>query len=255
MSRLKWRSAASRRLLKMAGVDRIDEAVPRVVSRVLAGIHCPPTDLGALCARLNVVEVLDDDDIPVVGELRRKNGVFQILCAGGQSAVRRRFTIAHELAHVLFESTGPGAPRVGADLERLCDMIAAEILMPSTVFRAAFTQTVVNGAVVRLLAGTFETSLTATVLRCSEFRPLSVVCVHQGRKKWSRGRARPTDYQLGQLLRHFVDGEPGDDLVAIERAGSAEIYRGEWLRTTAERSGLVLLTPVSKSLSGGVSGA
>ena len=66
MSPLKWRSAAARRLLDMARVDRIDQAVPVVVSKVLAGIHCPPTDLAALCARLNVTEVLDDDDIPVV---------------------------------------------------------------------------------------------------------------------------------------------------------------------------------------------
>ena len=249
MSRVKWKSAAARRLLKLAGVERIDEAIRTVVSQLLEGIHCPPTDLEAVCARLNVTEVVDDDDIPVVGEVRRENGAFRILCSAGQSAVRRRFTIAHELAHVVFESTGPGAPRVGADLERLCDMIAAEILMPSAIFRAAFTQTVVDASVVRLLATTFETSLTATVLRCAEFRPLSVVCVRQGQRKWSRGRARPSDQQLRQLLNYFVDGEPGDDLVAIERGGSAEFYRGQWLRTTDERSGLVLLSPLRKSLS------
>ena len=131
MSPVKWRSAAAQRLLKLAGVDRVDQAVPAVVRQVLEGIPCPPTDLAALCARLNVTEVVDEDDIPVVGELRRENGAFRIVCAAGQSAVRRRFTIAHELAHVLFESTGRGAPRVGADLERLCDMIAAEVLMPA----------------------------------------------------------------------------------------------------------------------------
>ena len=201
MSPVKWRSAAAQRLRRLAGVDRIDQAVPAVVSQLLGGIPCPPTDLRALCARLNVTEVLDDDDIPVVGELRRENGSFRILCAAGQSAARRRFTIAHELAHVLFESTGRGAPRVGADLERLCDMIAAEVLMPSAIFQAALTQAVVDTSVVRLLAARFETSLTATVLRCAEFRPLSVVCVQEGRKKWSRGRARPTEHQVRQLLR------------------------------------------------------
>ena len=233
----------------MAGVDCIDQAVQAVVSKVLAGIYCPPTDLAALCTRLNVTEVLDDDDIPVVGELQRDNGAFRILCSAGQSAVRRRFTIAHELAHVLFESTGPRAPRVGGDLERLCDMIAAEILMPRTIFQAAFTQAVVDTSVVRLLAATFQTSLTATVLRCAEFRPISVVYVREGRKKWSRGPARATDYQVQQLLKYLVDGEPGDDLLVVERAGSANFYRGQWLRTTAHRSGLVLLTPVSKSAS------
>ena len=48
MSPVKWRSAAARRLLEMAGVDCIDQAVQAVVSKVLAGIYCPPTDLAAL---------------------------------------------------------------------------------------------------------------------------------------------------------------------------------------------------------------
>lgn len=243
---MKWRSAAARRLRELAGVDRIDQAVPTLVSKVLAGIPCPPTDLEALCDRLNVNDVVDDDAIPVVGELRSDNGGFRILCAAGQSPERRRFTIAHELAHVLFESTGPRPPRVGADLERLCDMIAAEILMPSTVFQDAFEETLVNTSVVRRLAFTFQTSLTATALRCAEFRPLSVVYFHEGRKKWSRGPARATDYQLKRLLRCLVEGEPGDDLLVVDRAGLGDFYRGEWIRTTSDRSGLLLLTPASR---------
>ena len=126
-------------------------------------------------------------------------------------------------------------------------MIAAEILMPRTIFQAAFTEAVVDTSVVRLLAARFQTSLTATVLRCAEFRPLSVVCVYEGRKKWGRGPARATDYQVQQLLKYLVDGEPGDDILVVERAGSANLYRGQWLRTTSHRSGLLLLTPVSKS--------
>ena len=243
---MKWKSAAARRLREMAGVDRIDHAVPAVVSKVLAGIPCPPTDLDALCARLNVAEVIDDDDIPAIGELRHENGAFRILCSAGQSQVRRRFTIAHELAHVLFESTGPRAPRVGADLERLCDMIAAEILMPSIVFQEALNQTPVDNTLVRRLASGFQASLTATVLRCAEFRPLSVVCVHDGRKRWSRGPARVPDYQLKRLLRHLLDGAPGDDLVVVERGGLGDFYRGEWIRTVGDRSGLLLLTPASR---------
>lgn len=244
---MKWKSASARRLREMAGVDRIDQAVPAVVDKVLAGISCPPTDLTALCARLNVREVVDDDDIPVVGELRRENGAFRILCSAGQSAVRRRFTIAHELAHVLFEKSGPRAPRVGADLERLCDMLAAEILMPRTVFEPALNQSTVDTSVVRRLASQFQTSLTATVLRCADLRPLSVVSIHNGRRKWSRGPARVGAYQLKRLMKHLIDGEPGDRLVVVERAGLADFCRGQWIRTTGDRSGLLLLTPASRT--------
>ena len=239
---MKWKSAAARRLRDMAGVDSIDEAVPLVVAEVLAGIQCPPTDLAALCARLNVTAVVDDDNIPVLGELRRENDAFTILCAVGQSSVRRRFTIAHELAHVLFEATGPRAPRVGADLERLCDMLAAEILMPRSVFEAAMNSSTLDASFVKRLASRFQTSLTATVLRCAELSSLSVVCIQDGRRKWSRGPARLDAYQLKHLVKQLIDGEPGDRLVAIERSGTADFYRAHWIRTIGDRTGLVLLT-------------
>jgi hypothetical protein len=234
----------------MAGVERIEHAIRLVVDSVLEGIGCPPTDLGALCTRLNVREVVDDDDIPVVGELRREGGAFRILCAVGQSHVQRRFTIAHELAHVLFENSGPRAPRVGAELERLCDMLAAEMLMPHAVFEGALEDSRPDPSGVRRLARQFQTSLTATVLRCSEFRPLSVICVRNGRRRWSRGPARIGDYRLKALMKHLVEGEPGDDLIAIDRGASAKYCRGQWIRTTDKHSGLVLLTPVLLTRSG-----
>lgn len=233
----------------MSGVDSVDQAVPAVVNRILAGISCPPTDLSALCGRLDVTEVVEDDDIPAVGELRRENGTFRIFCSAGQSAFRRRFTIAHELAHVLFESSGARAPRVGAELERLCDMLAAEILMPRPVFEEALNQAAVDGSVIRELAARFQTSLTATVLRCVELRPISVVCIREGRMKWSRGPARASGYQLRQLIGQLIDGELGDGFIVIERAGLRGFYRGEWIRTMSDRSGLLLLTPESRPVS------
>ena len=229
----------------MGGVDSVEQAVPAVVAKILAGIGCPPTNLDALCARLNVGEIVDDD-IPVVGELRRENGGFRILCAAGQSAVRRRFTIAHELAHVLFESSGPRAPHVGADLERLCDMLAAEILMPKAVFEPALGEATVDGAVIRMLASRFQASLTATALRCVDLRPISVVAVHEGRMRWRRGPVWPTRYQLEQLMSQLIAGEPGDGCIVIARAGLGRLYRGEWIRTTGDRSGLLVLMPESR---------
>ena len=242
---MKWKSAAARRLRELGGSDGVDQAVPAVVAQILAGISCPPTDLDALCARLNLGEIVDDD-IPVVGALHRENGAFRIVCAVGQSAARRRFTIAHELAHVLFESSGPRAPRVGAELERLCDMLAAEILMPRAVFESALGEATVDGAVIKVFASRFQTSLTATALRCVDVRPISVVYVHEGRMRWRRGPACPTRYQLEQLMSQLIDGQPDDGRVVIERAGLGRFYRGEWIRTTGDRSGLLVLTPAAR---------
>ena len=60
------------------------------------------------------------------------------------------------------------------------------------------------------------------------------------------GPARATNYQLRQLLKYLVDGGPRDDLVVVERGGSGRLYRGEWIRTTGDRTGLLLLTPATR---------
>jgi hypothetical protein len=242
---VKWKSAAARRLREMAGGVSVELAVPTVIGQLLSGISCPPTDLDALGARLNVAGIDDDEQTPVVGELRRDKGAFRIVCAAGQSPVRRRFTIAHELAHVVFESSGPRAPRVGDDLEKLCDMLSAEILMPRTVFEYALGERPVDATTIRALASRFQTSLTATAIRCADLRPVSVLDVQDGRVRWTRGPVRPTRYQLDQLMGQAFDGEPGDGLVFVERAGRGHVYTSEWVRVSGRKSGLLVLIPRS----------
>jgi hypothetical protein len=56
---------------------------------------------------------------------------------------RARFTIAHELAHIFFYSKGEppkdrfpaGTPKAHARLERLCNEISAEMLLPTSLVR------------------------------------------------------------------------------------------------------------------------
>lgn len=226
----------------MSGTEDICEAVRLVVAGVLEGVECPPTDLVAVCGKLKIEEIVDDDDTPVVGELRRDDGVLRIVCATGQSIVRRRFTIAHELGHALVESSGARAPRVGRELERLCDMVAAELLMPRAVFDATLGQGAVDGPSIRRLAREFQTSLTSTALRCVELRPVSLVCVQDGQLRWKRGSVRPTRYELRPLIKKFIDGNVGDNRIVLEHMGVGRLYRGDWIRTTGDRSGLIVLT-------------
>ena len=239
---MRWNSAAARRLRMMSGTDDVREAVRLVVAGILEGVDCPPTDLVAVCGKLKIEEVVDDDNMPVVGELRRDNGILRIVCATGQSMVRRRFTIAHEIGHALVESSGARAPRVGKELERLCDMLAAELLMPRTVFDTTLGEDAVNGPTIRRLARGFQTSLTSTALRCVELRPVSLACVQDGELRWKRGSARPTLHELRPLMNKFIDGRLEDNRIILERMGVGRLYRGEWIRTTGDRSGLILLT-------------
>jgi hypothetical protein len=179
--------------------------------------------------------------------LRRESCGFRIVCASGQSAVRRRFTVAHELAHIVFETSGPRAPRVGADLEKLCDMLAAEILMPRGPFESALGDGPVDAAAIRALASRFQTSLTATAIRCADLRPVSVLDVQEGRVKWTRGTARLTRYELDGIMRQAFAPESWDGLVFVKRAGRGSVYASEWLHLSGKKSGLLVLTPRSSS--------
>jgi hypothetical protein len=117
----KWKSAAARRLLALAPADTIPDAVHVVVSRLLEGVHCPPTNLEELGLRLNVRRIRYEN-LPVAGALVRVDDGFEILCSSAAANGRQQFTIAHEIAHAIFESTGPRCPQAGGELERLCDI-------------------------------------------------------------------------------------------------------------------------------------
>jgi len=122
-----WTSAAARRLLAHAGN-------PATIDEVLAGVVCPPTDLEAVSARAGAARLLSED-LPFSGELRREGGEHVIVYAAHARRARQRFTIAHEIGHLIFEKTGANPPRVGRELERLCDMLATEILLPAACFK------------------------------------------------------------------------------------------------------------------------
>jgi IrrE N-terminal-like domain len=104
-----------------------------VAGEAIRDIPHPRLQLDALAERLNVTGITYEE-IPFSGELRPSNGGFTIVCSVHPSSARRRFTIAHELSHAIFEKSGSNCPRTGAELERLCDMLATELLMPRRAF-------------------------------------------------------------------------------------------------------------------------
>ena len=99
---------------------------------------------------------------------------------------RRDYSLAHELAHIMLlamESSNEGlpmAPRYRSSAsatdkwkaeERLCDAIAAELLMPEKMFTAEVKKFGRSLEHLRRLARIFGTSLTATAIRFWELLP------------------------------------------------------------------------------------
>ena len=189
-----WTSAAARRLLGLAGnPPTIEESVRIIAKRLLDSVECPPTDLDAVGALLHITGFYPEE-LPISGELRRDTHGLKIVYSSYLSAPRRRFTIAHEIAHAIFESSGPGCPRVGKELERLCDMLATEMLMPSDVF-LQWVGTKISVQKLFERAAVFKTSLSATAIRLAELCGISTFEAEEESILWSYGvvKKRP-DY-------------------------------------------------------------
>jgi Zn-dependent peptidase ImmA (M78 family) len=141
---------------------------------------------------------------------------------------RKRFAVAHELGHWLIHK---GQTQVNActdqDMVRKykasvpeleANFFAAELLMPKKLFAPRLRRVRPSFALVSELAGEFQTSLTATAIRCAEVTDdyWAVVVSECGRIRWWRGSENFEE-------RFWI--EPGTLLSPESVAGS--VFRGE----------------------------
>lgn len=110
---------------------------------------------------------------------RGNNGRRVILYNPARPAGRIGFSIAHEIAHTFFPTTGAGArfrevchpeSREANELERLCDLAASELLMPLDRFRAVVGQQF-GFASVEAAAAHFGSSFESTAFRMATANP------------------------------------------------------------------------------------
>jgi hypothetical protein len=127
--------------------------------------------LESLCHNFGVSEILRED-------LSFEGGVFQedtrlIIKLNARSpATRQRFTLAHELAHLMMAPEKTAYARrsfAQTDLESICDMVAAELLMPYNEIRGRASG---NASLDSLLTITrnFQVSIQAAAIRISNLK-------------------------------------------------------------------------------------
>lgn len=184
-----WRSAAARRLTEAASTPEVEQAVRVVCARLLDGVATSPTDLEPIMSKLGVQRWVTDD-LPFAGELRRDGSHLEIAVSAHFSEQRKRFTIAHELGHAFFETTGPNPPRTGAELERLCDLIAVELLMPRSTFEDAAVELGFSLNTIQRLSRRFNTSMETTALRLADIKTCTVFLANRRGAIWGRGMIR-----------------------------------------------------------------
>ena len=149
----------------------------------LQAAYGPPTDLEKFGELMGVVEV-ERKELKVDGMVLPKGAGYKIIL--NTKKARSRFSWAHEIGHIIVQSgslakpQSRGAPLSHKDLEKRCDKIAAEILMPAEQFREHMEQQTLGLAAVQSLASIFESSILSTAIRFAEFLPFPAVL-----SKWS----------------------------------------------------------------------
>lgn len=244
----KWRSAAAQRLLTLANnVTTVEEAVSHIVADLHGGAYSPPTDLRVISEKLNVLQWRPNEALPLHGRLLPEGNGFVVEYSATQTPERQRFTIAHELGHAVFAKTGPAFPKHGEELERICDLIATELLMPRLAFSAKVGGTWSTATVVAL-AREFGTSLAATALRCLEFnRAASIFLVNGSTVSWGYGEVRrgPTGQLPEQIARVVVSGAGGRGNVSV-REPDGRVRQWYLESTRLGTQGLFALHPLGR---------
>jgi hypothetical protein len=245
--RYTWKSAAARRLRELGGnAPTVGQALSMVTQHFLQGITCPPTNLEELQKRFRIKSV-ETEDLPFAGELRRDADGFRIILSKHLSPHRKRFTIAHELGHAMLETTGRRCPHFGSELERICDLLATELLMPKSVFSEHLGPHPSLESVTAL-SRLFNTSLTATAIRIAELRGCTAFEVQNGEISWSHGIVRKgsvaaLDYELEAAVRQALLSGTGEEILYIPSPKWRGDWKLEWMSTSAGQRTLFMLQP------------
>ena len=106
-------------------------------------------------------------NLKVSGATRQVGNLWIILINRDDMATRQRFTIGHELKHILDHQahTAISTPQPRWFTERICDYFAACLLMPRPWIKRAWTSGIQD---LQQLAEAFDVSLTAAHIRLQQ---------------------------------------------------------------------------------------
>ena len=170
----------------------------------------PPIPLETVAKHLGVSVIEDVDLGSELGSTYKAPYGFVIRLNRNKPATRR-FTLAHELGHAILEPGLKSVRRIGISrpdtynaLERKCDKIAAELLMPDHMFQPRVRKAPASIQTIKDLAELFDASIESTALRYSQLNPYEIRVVvwdvkeELTRVKWASGKGlRDSPLQRG----------------------------------------------------------
>jgi hypothetical protein len=132
----------------------------------------PPVDVVALARTLGVDRILWASTVED-GRLEQRDGQIAIFVRADARPTRQRFTIAHEIGHLVLAEPGQDliarrSQATGDREERFCDALAAALLLPREWILRRCDAAPERLETVRAVADACEASLSATVIRLRE---------------------------------------------------------------------------------------
>lgn len=189
----------------------------------------PPIDLSALARHVGVVSVEPREMVGDGYVGRRRDGELVIRYREANSRERNRFTIAHEIAHILIsrftgEDVMANKHRKGFDDEEAAaNRVAAELLMPEEMLSQHLSERPPCWSSIATIRGVFNVSTTALLRRIAEVASVDGIFI-QATKIGGDGSTgfnfscrasenpsllflRPMRQEIARMLEEFEEGK------------------------------------------------
>jgi hypothetical protein len=177
--RRRWRSAEAQQLIRLTGAQDPRGAIAQLADTLLreAEVVAPPVDLRLVGSFQGVRDIVA---VPMkqAGRLVPTGDGYVVYVNAGDSSGRQNFTAAHEIGHTLIpgyqahpsivDDLTTGSFRSENEVEYLCDVAAAELLLPMRLFRPLAAGLGFGLDTVEELSRVFGASRLATALRLAE---------------------------------------------------------------------------------------
>ncbi len=149
------------------------QIIERQATRLLrlADVAGPPVPVEQLAQLLPRVQVVYFSGLPSSGRTQWTGSRWTIVVDSGEAPVRQRFSLGHELAHVIYhpiaDTVLPDTARTSAHdrLEQSCEYFSACLLMPRVWVKRAYYEGMHD---VPSLARLFDVSWVATQVRLEQ---------------------------------------------------------------------------------------
>ncbi len=184
-------------------------------------------------------------EAPLTGCLARlvrkgKQGLIRTK-AGIREEGRKRFAVAHELGHWFMHEKESQGPIFACTAEQMRDykgsppeveanLFASELLMPSFLFKPLAETASPSLKIVKKLAGTFGTSLTATGIKFVDLNhyECALVLSTRGKVVWSKQKGERTGLRIEKGMP-LHEGSLAKYLEPKDEAGPSPVEPEAWI--------------------------